>query len=199
MPDQDTRKVENSSADAHGGTDENAPTSTKRAPWFGRSLQFWLFCILLALALIGMGLTETTKGGGALYWLIVLWIYALFSLARAWMRAREQHDSVWSEIHLHFFHWLGALVALHIVFLLERNDIMNRDAASDASLVILALSSYLAGLHFERLFVLIGIVLAIMAVVGAFVEQYTLWLIVIPASLIAAWLFLKGKQARTDT
>ena len=127
--------------------------------------------------------------------MILLWIYALFSLVRAWLQARERHESIWSEIHLHLFHWLGALVALHIIFMLERHDILSRDAASNVSMVILALSSYLAGLHFERMFLLIGIVLAIMAVIGAFVEQYTLWLILVPSSLIAAWLFFKSKHS----
>ena len=60
-------------------------------------------------------------------------------------------------------------------------------------------ASYLAGLHFERLFVLIGIILAIMAVIGAFVEQYTLWLIVIPVSVVAAWLFLKSRLSHAHT
>ena len=141
-----------------------------------------------------MALTQATESGGALYWLILLWIYALFSLVRAWLVARKHHESIWSVIHLHLFHWLGALVALHIVFMLEHHDILSRDAASDVSLVILALASYLAGLHFERLFVLLGVILAIMAVIGAFVEQYTLWLTVIPASLIAAWIVLKSKH-----
>jgi hypothetical protein len=199
MHNQDTHKVENSSAKAHAGTAEIGPTVGKRTLWSGRSLQFWLFCVLLGLALIGMGLTQATEGGGTLYWLIVLWVYALFSLVRAWLQAKQRHESIWSEIHLHLLHWLGALVALHIILVLEHHDILARDAASDVSLVVLALASYLAGLHFERLFVLIGIILAIMAVVGAFVEQYTLWLIVIPASLVAAWLFLKSKLSQTNT
>ncbi len=66
-------------------------------------------------------------------------------------------------------------------------------------MVILALSTYLAGLHFERMFVLIGIILAIMAVAGAVVEQYTLWLMIIPTSLIAAWLFLKSRHSQKNS
>jgi hypothetical protein len=192
MPNQDTQNTENSGAKPHAGA---APDSGKPSLWSGRRLQFWLFCVLLVLALIGMGLTQATQDGGALYWLILLWIYALFSLVRAWLQARERHEPIWSEIHLHLFHWLGALVALHLIFVLERHDILSRDAASNVSMVILALSSYLAGLHFERMFLLIGIVLAIMAVIGAFVEQYTLWLILVPSSLIAAWLFFKSKHS----
>jgi hypothetical protein len=196
MPNQDTPKVENSNAKPHAGT---SPDLGKPSFWSSRRLQFWLFCVLLVLALVGMGLTQATEGGGALYWLILLWIYALFSLVHAWLQVRERHESIWSEIHLHLFHWLGALVAVHIIFMLERHDILSRDAASNVSMVILALSSYLAGLHFEREFLLIGIVLAIMAVVGAFVEQYTLWLVIVPSSLIAVWLFLKSKHSHAHT
>jgi len=192
MPNQDTQKVENGGAKPQAGA---APGLGKPSLWSGGRLQFWLFCTLLVLALIGMGLTQATEGGGALYWLILLWIYALFSLFHAWLQARERHESIWSEIHLHLFHWLGGLVALHLIFVLERHDILSRDAASNVSMVILALSSYLAGLHLDRMFLLIGIVLTIMAVIGAFVEQYTLWLIVAPSSLIAAWLFFKSKHS----
>jgi hypothetical protein len=190
MSDQETNKVQHTP----GRSDEEVlPSPARDTFWSGHKLQFWLFGILLALALVGMGLTQTAQGGGALYWLILLWIYASYSLLRAWLQAKELHKSIWPEIHLHLFHWLGALVALHIVFVLERHDILARDAASDVSLVVLALASYLAGLHFERLFILIGIILGIMAVIGAFAEQYTLWLIVVPISIIAAWVFFKAK------
>ncbi|MCG6868402.1 MAG: hypothetical protein LJE91_06620 [Gammaproteobacteria bacterium] len=196
MPDQDTQKLDNGDAEPKAGT---APDSSKLHLWSGRGVQFWLFCVLLVLALVGMGLTQATEGGGALYWLVVLWVYVVLSLVRAWLQARKRHGSIWSEIHLHLFHWLGALVALYIIFGLERHDILSRDAASNVSMVILALSSYLAGLHFERMFVLIGIILAIMAVVGAVVEQYTLWMIIVPTSLVAAWLFLKSRHSQKDS
>ncbi|MGW8192999.1 MAG: hypothetical protein ACWGOX_01925 [Desulforhopalus sp.] len=184
-----TSTVQSGTATVDDATDHN-----REILWSGRNLQLWLFCALLVLALVGMGLTQATKGGGARYWLILLWIYALASLVRAWLQARERDESIWSEIHLHFFHWLGALVTLYIIFLLERHDILSRDAASNVSLVLLALSSYLAGVHFERMFLFLGMVLAIMAVIGAFVEQYTLWLIVVPASLLAVWLFFRNKS-----
>jgi len=164
--------------------------------WSGQRLQLLLFCVLLGLAFIGVAVTHTTEGDSSLYWLILLWIYALFSLVRAWLQAKRRHESIWSEIHLHVFHWLGALVALHVIFVLKGHEILSRDAASNVSIVILALSCYLAGLHFERMFVLLGIILAVIAVVGAFVEQYTLWLILVPTSLIAAWLFLKSRHSQ---
>ncbi len=192
MADQNSSKSQVNAA-------ETAPAAGKHGLWSGRGIQFWIFCILLVLALAGMGLTQSAEGGGARYWLVVLLAYAAFSLARSWIDARKHHESIWSQIYLHVFHWLGALVALYIVFMFEHYEILTRDAASDVSLIILALASYLAGLHFERLFLLLGIILAAMAVAGSFVEQYTLWMIVIPTSLIAAWLFLKSRFAHVHS
>jgi hypothetical protein len=77
----------------------------------------------------------------------------------------------------------GSRILVDLDTQLEHRNILAWGAASDTSLVILALVSYLAGLHFERLFLLLGIILAIFAVIGALVEQYTLWLIVIPMSV----------------
>ena len=54
MPNQDTQKVENRGAKPQAGA---APDSGKPSLWSGGRLQFWLFCILLGLALIGMGVT----------------------------------------------------------------------------------------------------------------------------------------------
>jgi hypothetical protein len=191
MVDEDTPDVGPGKSETNAGAPETEPSGSSETLRSGRMLQFWLFCALLGLALVGMALTQATKGGGTRYWLIVLWVYALFGLARGWLQARRHNVSIWREISLNLLHWLGALTALYIVFGLEHYEILNRDAASDVSLIILALSSYLAGLHFDRMFILLGVLLAIMAVVGAFVEQYTLWLVVIPTALLAAVLFLK--------
>jgi hypothetical protein len=173
--------------------------SEKSTFWSGRRFQFLLFCLLLGLALLGMGLTESREDSGARYWLIVIWIYALVGLTLSWLQARRQHKAIWPEIHLHVFHWLGALVAMHIIFELERREILSRSVTSDFSMIILALTTYLAGLHFERMYVLIGIILALMGLIGAVVQQNTLWLIIIPASLIAAWLFLKSRHSQIDS
>ena len=64
MPNQDPQKVENSRAKLQAGP---APDSDKPSLWSGPRLQFWLFCVLLGLALIGMGLTQATEGGGTVY------------------------------------------------------------------------------------------------------------------------------------
>ena len=72
---------------------------------------------------------------------------------------------------------------------LERTDIMDRSAAADAALLLLALTCVLAGIHFEWMFLVIGTVLALMVVVVAKTEQFEMWLIMVPAALAAVGFF----------
>jgi hypothetical protein len=83
-----------------------------------------------------------------------------------------------------------------MLFLLERTDIVSREATSDLSVILLSLICYLAGVHFQWMFVLIGLVVGIMALTLAYLEQYMVigWIIMIPTVLVAIWLFVKFKR-----
>jgi hypothetical protein len=104
MSKQDTHRVEQSGTKALGDTGEDVPLSGHWTLLSGRHVQFWLFCTLLGLALISMGVTQATEGGGALYWLILLWVYALVSLTPAWIQARKRNDLVWRQIRSELLH-----------------------------------------------------------------------------------------------
>ena len=98
MSKQDTHRVEQSGTKALGDTGEDVPLSGHRTLLSGRHVQFWLFCTLLGLALISMGVTQATEGGGALYWLILL------CLTPAWIQARKRNDLVWRQIRSELLH-----------------------------------------------------------------------------------------------
>ena len=54
----------------------------------GRSLRIQLivFCTMLILALIGMGVTESREDGGWEYWIFLVLIYGLVSVVLAWQQ-----------------------------------------------------------------------------------------------------------------
>jgi hypothetical protein len=159
-------------------------------------IHLYLFCGMLVLALIGMGVTESREDGGWEYWIFLVLIYGLVSVVLAWRRAKRKGESAWRMIHKHVLHWIGALITLKILFLLEKTDIMSREAVSDVSVIILALSCYLAGVHLQWMFLLLGIFVGIMAITLAYTEQYIIWLIMIPVAVGATWLYVKLRFAR---
>jgi hypothetical protein len=177
--------------EGHAGEDGKQGKKSRKA-----RIHFILFCLMLILALIGMGITQATQGGGWEYWGFLVLFYGLISITVTWRQAKSRGEPIWRMIRKQVLHWAGALVAFKLLFLLERTDIVSREAASELSVILLALVCYLAGVHFQWMFMLIGLVVGIMALTLAYLEQYMVigWIIVIPTALAATWLFLKFKR-----
>ena len=161
-------------------------------------IQFVLFILMLVLALIGMGITQANPSGSWEYWAFLVLVYGLISVTVTYRQAKNLGEPIWRMIRKQVLHWAGALIAFKLLFLLERTDIVSREATSDLSVILLSLICYLAGVHFQWMFMLIGLVVGVMALTLAYLEQYMVigWIIVIPTALLAFWLFLKFRQRK---
>jgi hypothetical protein len=61
------------------------------------------------------------------------------------------------------------------------------------SLLILALSCYLAGVHFNGSYALLGVLLAVMSVGLGYLDQLSLFPLMIPLAVLAVWIFARRK------
>jgi hypothetical protein len=82
-------------------------------------------------------------------------------------------------------HWLGPIVAVRIMFLELARGQMDADSVALVTVLLLAVTSYLAGVNFERGFIWLGITLALITVAGTEIEAY-LWAIVLVAIIALA-------------
>lgn len=181
-------------------TSPKGATATSGGGRSGSRLDLWLFLTMLALALGGVAVTEMEHRGGRLYWLFLVLVYAAISVMRAWQGAKGRGRPVWPMIRGQVLHWLGALVAINLVLYFESVDIASRGAAADYSLLILALSCYLAGVHFDWSYALLGGLLAVMAVGLGYLDQISLYALVIPLAALALWFYLgRGRQGRPES
>ncbi len=138
-----------------------------------------------------MAVSQSTDQGGWEYWLFVVVVYAIVGITIAWRKAKATGNPVWPMVRKKVLHWAGVLITFKVIFLMEKTGVMNREAASDTALILLALSTFLAGVHIEWMFMLLGIVLGIMAIAIAYVEQYVVWMIMVPVVAGAVWIFLR--------
>ena len=162
---------------------------------------FWVFVVMLVLALVGAGVSEVEDRGSFLwlYWFGLILVYAGISITRSWLRAKRQGQAVWPLIRTEVLHWLGALIAIKIVILFAAMGITDRGPASDYSLLILALSCYLAGVHFDWTCMLLGVILAVIAVAVGFLDQLSvIFMVVLPVAAIAVWIVYRRKFARAS-
>ena len=160
--------------------------------------QLYVLCGMLALALVGMGLTQAMEKGAWEYWLFVVVVYAGLGLWRSTRKAKIDGKPVRELIGRELSHWSVLLAFLGVLLLLERRQIIQRESASDFSLLLLAFSCCLAGVHFDWLLLTIGVVLTVMLVGMATLEQYSivLWGLMLVVTICAAGFFyLKSKRA----
>ncbi len=181
--------------EAKQATNTEAPPPTGSVPsWKIRS---GVLVIMLALALVGMGMTQASETGAWEYWLFVVFVYAGLGIWRGARSAKLAGKSVGRSLIREVSHWGMLLCFLAVLLLLERNEIINRESASYFALMLLALSCCMAGVHIDWLLMVVGIVLTIMLVALATLEQFTavLWIfMVLVACLAAAFFYVQSKR-----
>ncbi len=152
----------------------------------GRALKLRLFVALLMLTLgfIGVIITDIKKDGAWTYWQWVAALYALLSLGLSWHLKKQGWRTtvvtLWHEVA----HWAGLIGAVFIAAYFVRIGMIGRFEASLLTLLLLALSTYLAGVYIEPSFIVIGVLLGIFAASIAFLEAY-LYNILLPLTLLA--------------
>jgi hypothetical protein len=142
---------------------------------------------LIALSAIGIAVTDFSPRYGFWYWMAMVPIFGGFSLYSGWSKATSQGISVSTVLRTQLLHWIGLLVAIVIVFFLLRTGRINNIEAGIVALLMFAFATFLAGVHFDWRYMVVGIILGA-AVVGAALVQEFIWMIMIPivAAIILA-------------
>ncbi len=167
----------------------------------GWKLRLGVLCAMLALALAGMGFTQASDTGVWEFWLFVVLVYTALSLWRSLRSARQAGRSIRKSIVRELSHWGTLIGFLAVLSLLERREIIDRQSASYVALMLLALSCCLAGVHIDWLLLVVGVVLTIMLVAMATLEQFSvvLWLIMLAVvGLAAGFFYIKSKHGDSD-
>jgi hypothetical protein len=139
--------------------------------------------IMLVLAFVGLFISDTHPKGNWLYWRIVAPIFAVLCIWLGWYMRRNL-----KLVRRHIMHdillWIGLLVAFYLVSLLVDRGIMGSLEAGFVALILLSLTTYIAGIFIESTFMLIGLSMAVFVVAAVFFETQ-LSLIMLPVFILA--------------
>jgi hypothetical protein len=152
--------------------------------------------VMVVLAVVGVGLTTSDRAIASTYWMALVPVYGLLCVAVAWVRANRGEGGV-GVVARQVLHWLGIAAAVWLDFFIRRAGEETGVAAGFTALLLLALGCFLAGVHFERLFAVVGLLLTatLLAVVRA--DQF-LWPIVIVSVIgfaVLIWVMRRGARA----
>ena len=143
--------------------------------------RFAVGVIMLGLAFFGVFFSDIKVKGGFDYWRIMSPVYAVLSIGLTLylkhMNLKESLVTIWQEV----LHWSALVGAVYLVSTLVGMEFISRMQAGVQVLMLLALSTFLAGVYLEATFIVVGLTLALMVVTVTFFDVY---LYVIPLPLI---------------
>ncbi len=149
---------------------------------------------MLFFGFVGIAALDDTGTGSQAYWSLLVIGFGVASLAIEWVHADAKFE--WGRGTLRVvLHWVGVLVAIQLVYIFIASG---RLAGVDSSLVngaLLALGTYLCGVHCDWRLIVIGAALAFATAAVGFLSRY-LWAMLAVAVLALVVTFLVGRFRR---
>jgi hypothetical protein len=176
-----------------------APSAARRSGLLG----FSLHALMLIAAVAGIAYTNAGGPHYKFVWVALAPFYGLICIFDGLRVARTGRERVRLVI-TQLLHWLAFLGVMYLMFLPRVEGVMNEDAAAIGLLVILALGTFVAGVHaWSWRVCVVGLFLAAAVPAMAWIDEVGLLLTVaalaIAALLIASFLAYRWETRRRRT
>lgn len=154
--------------------------ATRRRGLVGLSLH----ALMLIAALIGIAYTNASGPHFKYVWIALAPFYGMICIFDGLRGARSGRERVRLVI-TQVLHWLAFLAVMYLMFLPRVEGVMNEDAAGIGLLVILALGTFVAGVHaWSWRVCVVGIFLAAAVPAMAWIDETGLLLMVAGLAIV---------------
>lgn len=150
---------------------------------------------VLILAIIGVAYTSMTGRPLNGYWEFLGFAIGLACIAIGWRQAPDK-DARRRVLITQGLHWIAFLIAMGILLLPSVNTFLNGPATGLALMLLLALGTFVAGVHVSGDIAFLGIALALTVPAMAWLKQSALMLVLI--GLVVGGLVLAFRPQRSD-
>jgi hypothetical protein len=164
-------------------SDHIAPASKQPAllRWLVHDLPY---ITMLLLALVGVSWRSFTDIPAAIYWIAMVPMYAVICFAAGW-RHFPTRDGRLRLAYTQALHWIAVLVGMFLITRPEVRGAVNDSADALSLLVMLAVGTFLAGLHIDAWRVsVVGVFLGLGVPAISWLNQSPLYLDVIAVMLV---------------
>jgi hypothetical protein len=136
------------------------------------------YLVVLALAVLGVAYTSIARQPLYGYWEFLALAIGVACVAIGWSKARGRDERIriaWTQA----LHWGAFLIAMNIVLWSSVNTLLTAPATGLALLLLLALGTFVAGIHISAEMAFLGVALAVAVPAIAWFKQTILFLILI--------------------
>jgi hypothetical protein len=145
------------------------------AAWLSRQ---WPYLVVLVMALIGVAYTSASGQPLYGYWEFLAVAIGLACIGIGWRKTPDK-TARRQLLVTQSLHWLAFLIAMSIVLLPSVNTFLNGPATGLALMLLLALGTFVAGVHVSIEIAFLGILLALTVPALAWLKQSALLLVLI--------------------
>jgi hypothetical protein len=165
-------------------------------------VSFWLrelpYVVVLILTLFGVAYASFSRQSMVGYWEFLAPVIGLLCVVLAWPRAPDQAARlrlVWTQA----LHWLAFLVAMNLLLLSGVASMLSPDATGLTILTLLALGTFVAGVHIQAWQIcVLGMLMGLGVPAIAWIERSALLLLLAAVALavvgLALWWGTRGKR-----
>jgi len=142
-----------------------------------RLLAFLPHLLILALTLVGVGYTSISKKPLVVYWEVLAVITGVLCIVGGWPHAHTRDSRVrliWTQV----LHWAAFLATMNLLLYTDVAQMLSADSTGLAILLILALGTFVAGVHtLSWQTCVLGVVEALAVPAIAWIEESALLLV----------------------
>jgi hypothetical protein len=175
-----------------GNHDATAPS---RGPGLGRNT----FLFLVVLSLGGVAIMDYSVRYGLWYWVAMAIVSGGVSIGLAWKSAAEAGQSAGGHLGRQVFHWLTLVAGLLLVFFLQAAEALSPSTSGLMALLLLALATTLAGVHFRPRLAVLGGIQAATFVAAVLTEEFFWVLLILILVVVVADVALRARQGKRAT
>lgn len=158
------------------------------------------YILMLSMAVFGIGLVTFTGSPIGLYWEILTVVFCGLCIYVGWRNTTEKRDRiklVWTQA----LHWAAFLAAMWLIYTPTMRALVDVNATGLNLMVLLALGTFVAGVHAEAWQIcIVGLILALFVPAMAIVQRSSLFIMValLGLSFIAVSLYTTFHSHRRE-
>jgi len=153
-------------------------------PWNRFRVRFGATLSILVLNAVGIGLVDVRSSHACGYWTVVVVITGAICMALAAISHRGQGIMMGMVVR-QGLHWLSLVLAFWLLSYYYRTNYVGAEATGDVAALLLTLTTWLAGIHFDPFLLAVAALLALIAYLDTFLERYLVFLVLVLLAVVA--------------
>ncbi len=166
--------------------------------WFHRIfISEAILSLLLILCFIGIAYTDVVGGRSINFWLWMIPVFAIAAIVLEWSRYIKGEIDSFHFIRQQILHWTAVFIAVKVIFILLQLGRLPNNATAFVLMMIMSLSTFLAGIYVGWRFLVLGIFIAMATIVAAYLETYVWVLIPVVIFIVFIGIYIGWREFKS--